>query len=180
MLAAVVTLAGCGGGSSSGTDPAPSTASAWSTLGTSTTSACEGSAITANANATWTAYDPPAAFAGIARMPVQFITMRDGVRLATYVTLPADADGNASTGPFPVVLVQTPYNGVVGGYVDGLGGADPYIVRHGYATVVVDVRGTGQSEGVWEAFGATEQSDYAEVTEWAATQAFTKKLIMEI
>ena len=173
MLAAAVSLAGCGGGSSSGSDPAPSAASEWSTLGTSATSAGEGSAITANADATWTAYDPPAEFAGIARMPVQYITLRDGKKLATYVTLPADADGNAAPGPFPVVLVQTPYNGVVGGYVDGLGGADPYIVRHGYATVVVDVRGTGQSEGVWEAFGETEQADYTEVTEWAASQAFS-------
>ena len=173
LMAAVVALAGCGGGSSGGTDPSPSAASKWSTLGTSSTAAATGSAVSSNADATWTAYDPPADHAGIARMPVQFITLRDGTRLATYVTLPADADGNPAAGPFPVVLVQTPYNGVVGGYVDGLGGADPYIVRHGYATVVVDVRGTGQSEGVWEAFGATEQADYAEVTEWAATQAFS-------
>ena len=62
---------------------------------------------------------------------------------------------------------------MVGGYVAGLGGADPYIVRHGYATVVVDVRGTGQSEGVWEAFGEAEQADYAEVVRWAATQPFS-------
>ncbi len=175
LLAAVVFAAGCGGGSpdNSAVPPNPTATSNWSTLGSRDAAAVEGSAITTNGNAAWTAYDPPAAFAGIARMPVQFITLRDGVRLATYVTLPADAAGNPATGRFPVVLVQTPYNGVVGGQIDGLGGADPYIVGHGYATVVVDVRGTGQSEGVWEAFGETEQADYAEVTEWAATQAFS-------
>ncbi|MBA4285123.1 MAG: peptidase S15 [Xanthomonadaceae bacterium] len=174
LLAAVTTMAGCGGSSApagSGTSPTP--ASTWSTLGTSTDAAAPGTVVTANSDGTWTAYDPPAEYAGIARLPVQYITTRDGIRLATYVTLPADADGNAAPGSFPVVLVQTPYNGVVGGYVDGLGGADPYIVRHGYATVVVDVRGTGQSEGVWEAFGETEQADYAEVTEWAANQPFS-------
>ena len=176
LIAAVTTLAACGGGgtpAAEGSGSTPAATTNWSTLGTSTTPAVQGRAITANASGIWTAYDPPADFAGIARMPVQFITMRDGTRLATYVTLPADAAGNPATGPFPVVLVQTPYNGVVGGYVDGLGGADPYVVRHGYATVVVDVRGTGQSEGVWEAFGATEQADYADVTEWAATQPFS-------
>jgi len=175
LMAAVTALAGCGSSNApqGGDGPAPSARSSWTTLGTSTTAATAGTAVTANPNGVWTSYDPPAEFAGIARQPVQYITLRDGTRLAAYVTLPADADGNAAPGRFPVVLVQTPYNGVVGGYVDGLGGADPYIVRHGYATVVVDVRGTGQSEGVWEAFGETEQADYAEVTDWAATQPFS-------
>lgn len=176
LLTGVTALAGCGNSlapieSSGGAGPAPG--SRWSTLGTSTTLAAPGTIIDANANGSWSSYDPPAEYAGIARMPVQFITMRDGTRLAAYVTMPADADGNAAAGPFPVVLVQTPYNGVVGSFTNQLGGADPYIVRHGYATVVVDVRGTGQSEGVWEAFGEAEQADYAEVTSWAATQPFS-------
>lgn len=173
-VAAAMVIAACGGSSSvDGAIPTPAARADWSTLGNRDAAASTGTANTSNGNSTWTAYDPPADFAGIARLPLQFITLRDGTRLATYVTVPADASGNPATGPFPVVLVQTPYNGVVGGQVDGLGGADPYIVRHGYATVVVDVRGTGQSEGVWEAFGETEQGDYAEVTEWAATQPFS-------
>lgn len=150
----------------------PATDAGWTSLGTRAVAATANSERSSGA-ATWTAYDPPASFAGTSSQPLQYITMRDGVRLAAYVTLPADANGDAAPGPFPVVLVQTPYNGVVGGYVDGLGGADPYIVQHGYATVVVDVRGTGQSEGQWEAFGATEQADYAEVVDWAATQSFS-------
>ena len=174
-IAVAIFLAACGGSSApdGSTTTTPSASADWSTLGSREAPAADGVAIGSNSNASWTAYDPPAGYAGIARSPVQYITMRDGIRLATYVTLPADAAGNPETGPFPVVLVQTPYNGVVGSQVDALGGADPYIVRHGYATVIVDVRGTGQSEGVWEAFGETEQGDYAEVTEWAATQSFS-------
>ena len=34
-----------------------------------------------------------------------------GTKLAAYVTLPADANGNAIAGTFPTVLVQTSYNG---------------------------------------------------------------------
>jgi len=174
LLAAITTMAGCGGsGAPTDSGASPTPASTWSTLGTRSDAAAPGTVVAANPDGTWSRYDPPAEYASIARLPLQYITTRDGVRLAAYVTLPADADGNAAPGTFPVVLVQTPYNGVVGGFVDGLGGADPYIVRHGYATVVVDVRGTGQSEGVWEAFGETEQADYAEVTDWAASQPFS-------
>lgn len=174
-IAVAIFLAACGGSSApdGSTTTTPAGSADWSTLGGREAAATDGVVIGSNSNASWTTYDPPAAHAGIARMPVQYITMHDGIRLASYVTLPADAAGNPATGPFPVVLVQTPYNGVVGSQVDALGGADPYIVRHGYATVVVDVRGTGQSGGVWEAFGETEQGDYAEVTEWAATQPFS-------
>ncbi len=153
--------------------PGPAPASGWTTLGTRAVASVENRERSDNASAVWTDYDPPVDFPGVASQPLQYITLRDGVRLAAYVSLPADVEGNAAPGPFPVVLVQTPYNGVVGGYVDGLGGADPYIVQHGYATVVVDVRGTGQSEGQWEAFGETEQADYAEVVNWAASQAFS-------
>src|SRR3546814_20246510 len=86
--------------------------------------------------------------------------MRDGVQLAAYVTVPADADGNAIDTPLPVVLVQTSYNGAAGSVVSAIGGADPYITAHGSVTVTVAVRGTGQSQGEWEAFGEDEQADY--------------------
>lgn len=146
---------------------------AWTTLGTRATLAAPAPSITTNAGAAWSDYDPPAQYAAAVTQRVQYLRMRDGVRLAAYVTLPADAQGRALPGPFPVVLQQTAYNGTSGRFVTPLGGADDYIVRHGYATVVVDVRGTGQSEGSWEAFGAAEQADYAEVVNWAATQPFS-------
>ncbi|MBN3788575.1 CocE/NonD family hydrolase [Burkholderia sp. Ac-20353] len=141
-----------------------------------------GTSITTNAGAKWVDYDPPAAYPNTYTAPLQTIAMPDGTRLAAYVTLPADSAGHPVAGHFPTVLVQTSYNGgdarLEGGAIGAtLGGADPYIVRHGYATVVVDVRGTGQSGGSWEAFGATEQSDYGHVVDWVTQQPWSNGAI---
>ncbi|EIT71078.1 MULTISPECIES: CocE/NonD family hydrolase [Hydrocarboniphaga] len=152
---------------------APQTKSSqWTTLGTRATPAEDGRIVTSNEGGQWTTYDPPATYPGTVQLPTQFISMRDGKQLAVYVTLPADADGNAVTTPLPTILVQTSYNGVAGQTVSAIGGADPYLVQRGYANVVVDVRGTGQSQGSWEAFGADEQADYAETVDWVAKQPF--------
>ena len=169
---ALVILAGCGGGGSDDNPgPLPTAQSDWSTLGARTATAQGGRTITGNQGAQWTStYAPPATHAGTAVQPLQYITMRDGKRLAAYLTLPADADGNPAPGPFPTVLVQTAYNGVSGQFVPALGGADELLVTHGYASITVDVRGTGQSEGQWEAFGPEEQADYAEVVDWVVRQ----------
>ncbi|WP_245585137.1 CocE/NonD family hydrolase [Solimonas flava] len=168
--AALLTLlAACG----SSPPPAQGGSARWTTLGTRAEPAAAAAPITANAKAVWSDYDPAPLYPGTKTLPLQYITMRDGVKLATYVTLPADADGNAVTEPLPVVLVQTSYNGAAGSVVSAIGGADPYIVERGYATVVVDVRGTGQSQGEWEAFGAEEQADYAEVVDWVTKQSFS-------
>jgi len=170
LIAALSSMVGCG--SSEPTQPGSQRAG-WSTLGTRSEAAQKNAAIRSNAGAIWTDYDPPLLYAGVKAMPLQYITMRDGTRLAAYVTLPADAEGKPAATPLPVVLVQTSYNGVAGGVVTAIGGADPYIVQHGYATVVVDVRGTGQSEGEWQAFGEAEQADYAQVVEWVTKQPFS-------
>ncbi|MGV9677826.1 CocE/NonD family hydrolase [Nocardia sp. NPDC003482] len=50
---------------------------------------------------------------------------------------------------------------------------DPELIRSGYVQVVVDVRGTGFSQGTWQVFGEREQADGAEVVEWAARQPFS-------
>ena len=152
---------------------APQTKSSqWTTLGTRVTPAEDGRIVTSNEGGEWTTYDPPATYPGTVQLPTQFISMRDGKQLAVYVTLPADAAGNAVTTPLPTILVQTSYNGVAGQTVSAIGGADPYLVQRGYANVVVDVRGTGQSQGSWEAFGEDEQADYAETVDWVAKQPF--------
>lgn len=166
--ALLVAVSGC---SNSPDDAAGATASsAWTTLGTRATPAEPGRAITGNADARWTDYSPPAEYPGSVQLPLQYITMRDGKRLSAYITLPAGADGAAASGKFPTVLIQTSYNGVTGMAVPAVGGADELLVTHGYASIAVDVRGTGQSEGSWEAFGATEQADYAEVVDWVVAQ----------
>ncbi|GAA4671057.1 CocE/NonD family hydrolase [Gordonia humi] len=49
---------------------------------------------------------------------------------------------------------------------------DPQLVKSGYAEIVVDVRGTGFSQGVWNAAGPREQQDVAEISRWAARQTW--------
>ncbi|MFE6859188.1 CocE/NonD family hydrolase [Nocardia sp. NPDC057668] len=50
---------------------------------------------------------------------------------------------------------------------------DRKMLQSGYTQVVVDVRGTGFSQGIWEAFGAREQQDTLEVIDWAANQPWS-------
>jgi hypothetical protein len=72
-----------------------------------------------------------------------FIPMRDGVKLAANVFLPE------GKGPWPVIIVRTPY------LKDGRffsGAAAAHYTKAGYAYVVQDVRGKGHSQGFYEAF----------------------------
>src|SRR5690349_10028930 len=69
------------------------------------------------------------------------IPMRDGVPLAANVFRPK------GDGPWPVILIRTPYGK---GDEQWPGGKD-YALK-GYVTVVEDCRGRGTSEGVWEPF----------------------------
>ncbi|WAC58081.1 CocE/NonD family hydrolase [Gordonia sp. SL306] len=47
------------------------------------------------------------------------------------------------------------------------------LVRSGYTQVVVDVRGTGFSQGKWDVFQSREQADTTEVIDWAARQRWS-------
>ncbi|WP_067829140.1 CocE/NonD family hydrolase [Nocardia inohanensis] len=51
--------------------------------------------------------------------------------------------------------------------------ADRKLVQSGYTQVVVDVRGTGFSEGVWQVFQEREQLDSVEVIDWASKQSWS-------
>ena len=128
-----------------------------------------------NADATWTEYTRPYDYPGMVTLDPQWITMRDGTKILARVTLPADEYGNPVFGrEFPVILVQTSYNtGLAGQIADMAGGPNPEFVRRGYATVVADVRGTGSSEGVWQAFDETEQKDSYEIIDWASKQPWS-------
>ena len=102
------------------------------------------------------------------------IPMSDGLSLEADLILPADANKVATTEPLPVVVQITAYNKAAVGYAGGLGGSPPdYLVKRGYAYLMVDVRGTGTSPGTWQVFGAREQQDAAEVMEWAADQPWS-------
>ncbi|WP_435590158.1 CocE/NonD family hydrolase [Nocardia sp. bgisy118] len=52
-------------------------------------------------------------------------------------------------------------------------GVDRKLIQSGYTQVVVDVRGTGFSQGLWQVFGDREQQDGAEVVDWAANQPWS-------
>ena len=95
-----------------------------------------------------------------------FITLSDGTRLSAKIWLPDDAELN----PVPAVLEYLPYR-----YQDGTARRDalthPYFAGHGYAAVRVDMRGTGNSEGVLlDEYLKQEQDDALEVIDWIACQ----------
>jgi hypothetical protein len=86
----------------------------------------------------------PPATASPAPAPLEIFTpMRDGVKLAANVFLPE------GKGPWPVVIVRTPY--LKDGRMFSKGAASHY-TKAGYAFVVQDVRGKGHSQGFYEAF----------------------------
>lgn len=121
----------------------------------------------------WQPYERAEVFPNTVTLSNQLIEMSDGVQLFAKITVPAlDADSPAP-GPFPVILTQTSYNSSVGQYVPAIGGASDFLLKRGYASVVVDVRGTGNSGGNWEAFGEREQADYNEVVNWVVEQPWS-------
>jgi hypothetical protein len=101
------------------------------------------------------------------------VAMRDGVRLATDVYLPAARSGENER-PSPVLLTRTPYSkdaqpapGRVG--MEGFG---RYFAAHGYAVVVQDVRGRYKSEGVWR-FLTDDGRDGVDTCAWIGAQAWS-------
>src|SRR5262249_55911768 len=70
------------------------------------------------------------------------VAMRDGVRLATDVSLPARA-GTPAPGRFPAVLERTPYD------KNNSDDRARDLVPYGYVFVAQDVRGRFGSEGRW-------------------------------
>jgi putative CocE/NonD family hydrolase len=87
------------------------------------------------------------------------VPMRDGVKLIADVYLPP---GN---GPWPVILMRTPYNRAAGN-----GAAQPF--RAHYAVVVQDTRGRYESGGEFTPF-LPEVTDGYDTVEWAASQPWS-------
>lgn len=50
---------------------------------------------------------------------------------------------------------------------------DPKLIQGGYTQVVVDVRGTGFSQGTWQVFQSREQQDTLETIDWASKQQWS-------
>lgn len=95
-----------------------------------------------------------------------WIPMPDGTRLAARIWLPDDAEDD----PVPAILEYLPYR-KRDGTVERDHLTHPYFAGHGYAGVRVDMRGTGDSEGVCLGeYLRQEQDDALAVIDWLAAQ----------
>jgi len=74
------------------------------------------------------------------------VPMRDKVRLATDLYLPARGD-TPLPGPFPVILERTPYGKSQEGTRHASAAIATILASHGYVVVFQDCRGRGGSEG---------------------------------
>lgn len=95
-----------------------------------------------------------------------WIPMADGARLAARVWLPVDAENH----PVPAVLEYIPYRKRDFTRLrDSI--MHPYVAGHGYACVRVDLRGSGDSDGVLrDEYMQQELDDGVEILRWIAAQ----------
>ena len=101
-------------------------------------------------------------------VPHSWIPMSDGCRLGARLWLPAGADDE----PVPAILEYIPYR-----KSDLMAPEDarvaPWFAEHGYAYVRVDLRGTGDSEGVLlDEYLPQEQDDALDVLAWLEAQTW--------
>lgn len=105
---------------------------------------------------------------GVREIENLFIPLADGTRLAARLWLPEDAE----THPVPAILEYIPYR-----KRDFMRVRDEpmhrYYAGHGYAAVRVDLRGSGDSDGILaDEYLPREQLDAVEVIAWLAEQAW--------
>lgn len=94
------------------------------------------------------------------------VEMRDGVKLATDVYRPRDAEN------CPTLVHRNPYHKSNASSVGGLILNPLDAAREGFAVVIQDVRGRFGSEGEWEPF-VNEAADGYDTVEWAAEQPWS-------
>lgn len=115
---------------------------------------------------TFPAYARSAIASGQRVLADQAITLSDGTVLRADVTLPAGVKG-----PYPIALTITGYG--KSGPTGSLGGGSSALVARGYATVMVDDRGTGASGGTWDSWSERTVTDYREVLDWIVRQPWS-------
>ena len=102
----------------------------------------------------------------VVEFPDVGIVMPDGCRLSARIWMPEDADDD----PVPAILEHLPYrkrDGTI--FRDQL--THPYFAGHGYASIRVDMRGNGDSEGLMDdEYSEQELQDACDVIAWAAAQ----------
>jgi uncharacterized protein len=97
-----------------------------------------------------------------------WIPLADGTRLGARIWLPEDAERD----PVPAILEYIPYR-----KGDGTAHRDQprhaYFAGHGYGAIRVDMRGSGESDGLLhDEYLPQEQADALEVLRWIAAQAW--------
>jgi predicted acyl esterase len=96
-----------------------------------------------------------------------YVTMRDGVKLSVNVRLPGPPD----KGPYPTVVE---YSGYGPSNPDATEPGSLIAGLLGYATIGVNMRGTGCSGGVFDVFNTAQQVDGYDVIEGIARQPWVK------
>ncbi len=97
-----------------------------------------------------------------------WIPMPDGARLAARIWLPR----SAAQRPVPAILEYIPYRRRDGTIIADTP-SHAYFAGHGYAAVRVDLRGSGDSEGILrDEYLKQEQDDALAVIDWLARQAW--------
>ena len=95
-----------------------------------------------------------------------WVPLADGVRLAARIWMPEGADD----APVPAILEYLPYRKRDGTCVRDEA-TYPTFAANGYAGVRVDIRGTGDSDGLFtDEYSASELADAVEVIAWIAMQ----------
>jgi putative CocE/NonD family hydrolase len=102
----------------------------------------------------------------VRRIDHTWIALTDGTRLGARIWLPEDAEQD----PVPAILEYIPYR-----KGDGTAPRDEprhaYVAGHGYAVLRVDLRGSGESDGLLhDEYLPREQEDALEVLRWIAAQ----------
>jgi putative CocE/NonD family hydrolase len=109
----------------------------------------------------------------VAPTRIETVRVRDGVNIAVAVYLPKDA------GRHPTLFAASPYrfdNNLLPPTPQFLWretGPVKWYLDRGYAFVHMDVRGTGRSEGEYRFLDSKEQTDFYDVIEWVAQQAWS-------
>ena len=97
-----------------------------------------------------------------------YIPLSDGVRVAAKIWLPEDAEQR----PVPAILEMIPYRKRDGTIYRDVR-MHPWIAAQGYACVRVDIRGSGESEGLLlDEYLPREQQDGVEIIDWLSRQSW--------